>query len=382
MQLNGISIHKYVDISFFNGTDGVYVKETGFYVDSASHNALAIQDELFSHFGVKTKSSEVEPDKLGKMFFGELASVPRYKIRDIKEKHNVSIVRDSTKADTIVISKDEVTKNMYHKWGVYLLVRKEMEEFLTACLADDVKSSNANFAYKSGHYSIKSYIEIVDDKKAIQQALDCIKDLPEDIQTIGLNYGHKETVVKLSEGFFKKSLTLLYHNPNIIEEALLSNLTHYIDKNIITDSALQTILGSCEMTHDNYIFVDELLKSSDPGNIELGLTMMANCNFEESQHYLLMLLGDHYSKHRYVKYTQSVAFKSLLNFMDFSYRTHVTLDDILFKADSVGKLTDEIKGIVHDRAFNEIQAFNRYKWVNLKGIEIIKPENDTKKGRD
>ena len=146
MQLNGISIHKYVDISFFNGTDGVYVKETGFYVDSESHNALAIQDELFLHFGVKTKSSEVEPDKLGKMFFGELASVPRYKIRDIKEKHNVSIVRDSTKADTIVISKDEVTKNMYHRWGIYLLVRKEMEEFLTACLADDVKSSNASFA--------------------------------------------------------------------------------------------------------------------------------------------------------------------------------------------------------------------------------------------
>jgi hypothetical protein len=68
--------------------------------------------------------------------------------------------------------------------------------------------------------------------------------------------------------------------------------------------------------------------------------------------------------------------------MDFSYRTHVTLDDILFKADSVGKLTDEIKTIVHDRAFNEISGYNRYKWVNLKGIEIIKPENDAKKGRD
>ena len=61
--------------------------------------------------------------------------------------------------------------------------------------------------------------------------------------------------------------------------------------------------------------------------------------------------------------------------MDFSYRTHVSLDDILNKADSLNKLTDEIKAIVHKRATSEFDhLLNRYKWIQSKGIEIVKPE--------
>jgi hypothetical protein len=149
-------------------------------------------------------------------------------------------------------------------------------------------------------------------------------------------------------------------------------------KNVITDSALQSILGSSEMEHENYVFIDQLLRSNDPSNVELGLTLMANCNFEESQHYLLILLGDYFGRHRYVKYCQSVAFKSLLDFMDFNYRTRVSLDHILDKADSVNKLTDEIKANVHKRATSEFDhLLNRYKWIQSKGIEIVKPEPQT-----
>jgi len=155
----------------------------------------------------------------------------------------------------------------------------------------------------------------------------------------------------------------------------------YKGKNVITDSALQSILGSSGMEHENYVFIDQLLNSTDPGNIELGLTLMANCNFEESQHYLLILLGDYYNRHRYVKYCHSVAFKSLMDFMDFNRYSSVTLDNILEKADSVGKLNDDILNLVRDRAIEEIQrSIRNYRWIKITGIKIEKPQNDTNQG--
>jgi uncharacterized protein YoxC len=61
--------------------------------------------------------------------------------------------------------------------------------------------------------------------------------------------------------------------------------------------------------------------------------------------------------------------------MDFTHRTRVSLDDILNKADSINKLTDEIKDIVHKRATKEFEnLLNRYKWIVSKGIEIVKPQ--------
>jgi hypothetical protein len=134
------------------------------------------------------------------------------------------------------------------------------------------------------------------------------------------------------------------------------------------------------MEHENYVFIDQLLSSSDPGNIELGLTLMANCNFEGSQHYLLILLDSYYGQHRYVKYTHSVAFKSLLDFMNFSRYTNVTLDTILDKADSIGKLTDDILQFAHKRAVDEIEkSTRRYKWIKITGITIQKPEQEDDK---
>ena len=172
-------------------------------------------------------------------------------------------------------------------------------------------------------------------------------------------------------------------NVKIIEPAVYDGMLQYKGKSVITDSALQSILGSSEMEHENYVFIDQLLSSNDPGNIELGLTLMANCNFEESQHYLLILLGDHFNRHRYVKYCQSVAFKSLLDFMDFNKYTNVTLDTILEKADSVGKLTDDIIKLVEARATEDIQrSIRNYRWIKVTGIKIEKPQNDTNEGRD
>ena len=381
MEINGVKFIKFVNASFFDGSTVFSPQgESTYGVLESKMDQVKIQDKLFAFFNVKTKGTDVESDKLGKMFFSKTATVPRYKIREVKDKYNLSVVRDSTKADTIVISKNEVLGNTSYSWGQYIYKREDVTKVLEHCLSETV-SGNIIKLMRPYRY-ISSVVNAVDNKEEVQKAVDSIKGLPADIEYISFSYGYKDKFDSIADalGYTDAKIN---SNIHVVDQAVVDNLRNYSDKSIITDSALQSLLGSSDMEHENYVFIDQLLSSSDPGNIELGLTLMANCNFEGSQHYLLILLGDHFNNHRYNKYCHSVAFKSLLDFMNFNKYTNVNLDNILDKADSMGKLTDEIKDLVFKRAMDEFgRSFSRYKWITVKGIEIVKPENDTNQGRD
>lgn len=379
MEINGVKFIKFVNASFFDGSTVFSPQgESTYGVLESKMDQAKIQDKLFAFFNVKTKGADVESDKLGKMFFSKTATVPRYKIREVKDKYNLSVVRDSTKADTIVISKNEVTANTSYSWGQYIYKREDVAKILEHCLLPTTTGNNLKLM-RPYRYS-SSVVNAIDNKEEVQKAVDAINSLPTDVEYVAFNYGHKDKFDSIADALGYTDVKI-NSNIHIVDQAVVDNLRNYADKTIITDSALQSILGSSDMEHENYVFIDQLLKSHDPGNIELGLTLMANCNFEGSQHYLLILLGDHYSKHRYNKYCHSVAFKSLIDFMNFNKYSNVTLDNILDKADSMGKLTDDIRTLVFERAMEEFQhTFHRHKWIKIKGIEIVKPQNDTNQG--
>jgi hypothetical protein len=371
-----ITLNKYMHCAFLSG-DTVFStpeKDAWAHVYFGAFDEGLLQSKIFEEVGIKTDKSDIDPNTLGKLFFTKSASVPRYKVREVKDKYNLSVIRDSRKADTIVISKNEVKENIQHSWGAYMYLRNEVKEVLEKLYdASPTLLNNVSMRYASYH------VEILKNKDLVKDAIDKINNLPAGIDYISFTYGCRDKFERVATGLN----CILYHKANvkIIEPAAYDGMMSYKGKNVITDSALQSILGSSGMEHENYVFIDQLLSSHDPGNIELGLTLMANCNFEESQHYLLILLGDHYNKHRYVKYCHSVAFKSLLDFMDFNRYSGVTLDGILEKADSVGKLNDDILNLVRDRATEEIQrSIRNYRWIKVTGIKIEKPQNDTNQG--
>jgi len=371
-----IALNKYMHCTFLS-SDMVFStpeKDAWAHVYFGALDENLLQSKIFEEVGIKTDKSDIDPNTLGKLFFTKAASVPRYKVREVKDKYNLSVIRDPRKADTIVISKNEVRENIQHSWGAYMYLKNEVKEVLEKLYdASPTLSNNVSMRYASYH------IELLKNKDLVKDAIDKINNLPAGIDYISFSYSCRDKFERVATGLN----CILYHKANvkIIEPAAYEGMMSYKGKNVITDSALQSILGSSGMEHENYVFIDQLLSSHDPGNIELGLTLMANCNFEESQHYLLILLGDHYNKHRYVKYCHSVAFKSLLDFMDFNRYSGVTLDGILEKADSVGKLDDNILNLVRDRATEEIQrSIRNYRWIKVTGIKIEKPQNDTNQG--
>jgi len=371
-----ITLNKYMHCTFLsdNMVFGAPEKDAWAHVYFGKLDEGLLQSKIFDEVGIKTDKADIDPNTLGKLYFTKSASVPRYKVREVKDKYNLSVIRDPRKADTIVISKNEVKENIQHSWGAYMYLRNEVKEVLEKLYdAHSTLSNNALMRFASYH------IEILKNKDLVKDAIDKINNLPASIDYVSFSYGCRDRFERVASGLN----CILYHKANvkIIEPAAYDGMISYKGKNVITDSALQSILGSSGMEHENYVFIDQLLNSNDPGNIELGLTLMANCNFEESQHYLLILLGDHYNKHRYVKYCHSVAFKSLMDFMDFNRYSNFTLDSILEKADSVGKLNDDILNLVRDRATEEIQrSIRNYRWIKVTGIKIEKPQNDTNQG--
>jgi len=120
-----ITLNKYMHCGFLQNeiVFSAPERDSWAYVYFGKMDETSIQHKIFQDVGIKTDKSDIDPSTLGKLFFTKSASVPRYKVREVKDKYNLSVVRDSSKADTIIISKNEVKENIQHSWGAYFYDR-------------------------------------------------------------------------------------------------------------------------------------------------------------------------------------------------------------------------------------------------------------------
>ena len=329
------------------GESDIYITD-----DDSRQSLKDSQDYIYSKLNVKTDKSLLESDKLGKIFFTKDVCIPRYKVREIKDKYNLSIVRNPESADTIVISSDEILNNSRYEGTRYFFSKTDIL-FLFNSMIENVEKFSLS-------------------KESIRESISVIESLWHDVENLGFIYRDKIRIESYAD---KLGLSLNYDRKVYsFTFNYVQSLKKFENKNLITDSVLQSILGSSGLDHESYLFINTLLSSNDPGNIKLGLTMMANCNFEESQHYLLLLLKDYYPRDRYLGYTKSVAFKSLMTFLDFTRYSNVSYDDVLSKADSINKLTDEFTALIKKRIMDEYEhMLSRYKWAKITDIIIQKP---------
>ena len=77
---------------------------------------------------------------------------------------------------------------------------------------------------------------------------------------------------------------------------------------------------------DRYEELKMLGSSEDPDNHRMLMQLMANCNYEKSTAYLLMLLKEFGKKITQHKFVDSVNFKSLLNYFKLNKKSLPGLD--------------------------------------------------------
>jgi hypothetical protein len=235
-----ITLNKYMHCTFLSG-DMVFSapeKDAWAHVYFGKLDEGLLQTKIFEEVGIKADKADIDPNTLGKLYFTKSSSVPRYKVREVKDKYNLSVIRDSRKADTVVISKNEVKENIQHSWGAYMYPRNTVKEVLGMLYdAPSTLLNNVSMRYASYH------VEILKNKDLVEDAIDKVNNLPADIDYISFSYGCRDRFERIANGL---NCTIEHKsNVKIIEPAAYDGMMSYKGKNVITDSALQSILGKC-----------------------------------------------------------------------------------------------------------------------------------------
>lgn len=389
MKIGSVNFDKYVNVDL-SGTYVLNVSPTTGYIadySEASYKddyraSIKFQEEIFSGLGVSASNPEL--NSIGALYITPSARVPRYKLRDLKEKHGVTIVRDPKKANTIVVAKDEISQLSSSRYGVYMYEKTKFLETInrflsTPGLAAKIVSKNHKLNYSWRSISPETIIS------SWQEFTKSLENY--DTKYVVMAYYTKDKIINFMDCGGASSLdtdwldTRNTGHVDLFEGEDISKMLVYSNKKVYTDSAFQSILGSSAIDANQYYFIDQLLSNADDSNVEMGLTLMANCNFEQSAPYLMLLVNDHHFRHRHMNYVKSVAFKSLLSFIDCkSYNTRIDDNDVMNKAKELGLITDELKEVIKKRFRKQYShLFDPNQWVYIKDIAVVEPEKEEEK---
>jgi len=313
---------------------------------------------------------------IDKLYIHNTAKVPRYKLKDIKEKNNVSVVRSFTAADHIVINKEEIANCILPRYRDSLYKRADalavLKDFTQHAKYNDfIEQMKKLYYYKFSRLSTELILNLVRDLEALSDEYEylmtdwtmarLLKDIEESLQAQNFK------TLPLTPSFtFMKS-------PVSIAQEDLQFILSIKDKIVLDDSVIQQQLGESVLTLSDYEFISGLLKNAQSENVEVGLTLMANSNFAKSAHYLLLLLIENYDTVRHNKYTKSVSFRSMLSYLQ--HKGYDTLDTVIEKAVANGGLTDDFREFLINRYMKKMegQSFSRY--LTVTKVDLIIPES-------
>jgi hypothetical protein len=389
MTIEKFQFNKYYTLGFQIHTDNVtfelensYKYHVTYYTRVGSTAFIdALTKTVFQTLGVVNSSKDLNPKDLGKTFISKSAVLPRYKLKSLKDDHGLSIVRDVSKADSIIISKDEMEQIFDCSYHRQYYRKETLLTFLRGITLPMVRNSyRSNLTWYTrklvSHINADRYYEIV------QSLIERIESMPSDVPIVKLTTQSNFFDIVDDTHELKEEADFESWAYTVPVSDFNQTVESYKGKKIYTDNAIESLLGSGAIDHESYDMINKLFESRDAGNVDLAFTMMANSNFETSMPYLMLLMDSWYNVYRDKPYVKSVAFKSLLKYMNYNKYSHYNIDAILTFADNHGVLTDELKQLMTKKYSEEMSGLlTRYKWFKVTNIELRRPD-DTDKGRD
>lgn len=255
---------------------------------------------------------QYKPSKDDKIYFIPGCSIPRFKVKQFCEKHNNTVVKYKEKANVIFTSPDVLdklvsgTNDMYYKEPIMNWFKKRTVESpeLKALMAD-IANTEANYIMFQGTYILSNLRQ----KHGIKLKDFLDQDGNENIQ---VDYNEKPGIMFNSTEDLE-TYKKLCADPNLYHQnELLSKLSDII------------------ITENEYLRIKDLLISTDKQNTKLVMEIMANCDYQKSAVYLLLLLKEYGNQFWNSETRDHVNFTSLLMFFDVrSKLTYLGLDDIL-----------------------------------------------------
>lgn len=313
------------------------LKEDGFH---PLYKTKTIEAANMTFFSINFDSDDfrkeiIKPFTLkhdSKLYIHPDCDIPRSKL---KESLNIKTTTDYKKADYIVVSDNPLHKNCSAYHFVYYIPYKSISNILTRLKKDLSTGRYIDLSIEQ----LKDYIglfEIVDNDIILfyQVRLNLERYLQDDDEHIlGCN---------------------VYYNPN----EFLAYLIYNQDKVIHESQIISMLNNSIVMDETLFNSLSKMFESTDSANITLAMETMANCNYEKSMVYILILIEKYGYQMRYSSTVKHVNFKSLMKYYGFSSYDleRQTIDKIVNRLNANNLLIPENISIIAQFAKEKAQA--------------------------
>lgn len=277
-----------------------------------------------------------------KLFFTKDCSVPRFKVKTLCDKYDISVTRARDKADAIFISDNFIDSYTEHVWGY-------------SCSKDDFLNhiKKTPFSYDLKVLDMLKFINENGIEKMWMGYVDTdkfdINGFELDVESISIKHCTQE-------GF------------NVLRDLYISNNT-YIQDDIIK-LLNQDVIIDIEM----YKQLDIMFESNNSSDIKLAMEAISNSNFEKSAPYILLLLKNNGSNMWNSGFRNHINFKSLIEFFGLHRRrgyTNLSLDNIIDVLKEKNLLTKENIDIFMPLAFEEIKENSNYDHFKISKIKFV-----------
>lgn len=261
---------------------------------------------------VLADTTEYQFSASDKIFFMPGCTVPRFKVKQLCEATGMSVGKTPDNA-TVIIKGDNTEQE--------IVQQEYISEYITAEECLDWIEKN----YPVGNLGTLS----------IKQELS--KDDTFDLVVL---YSHSSKTA-IRTGAASTSYRWVKQTVNsvsshiyiwISEDKKLRDFDKILDtmKPIVYQNNLLAIINSSNvMTEEMYHEAVKMFESQDTNNHVLAMELMANCDYQKSAIYLLLLLKNHSSEIYNRKEKDHVNFRSLCSFFDVDAGSSLTLDEVI-----------------------------------------------------
>jgi len=247
------------------------------------------------------------PGSGDKMYFLNGVIVPRFKLKAFHKNKDTTLVKYIESANIVVVGKSTINNFFEHSTTYTVNIRKIENYLYTWLLTNHDRHNNYDF---------------LDDEWALK-LLDEIKIIDEDL-LVGYNYKYKAYLEKLKINLEDYNFTnvILSQEQYIALEKIMNLKCDIIKEEII----LKELNSTLTMDKTMYESIKNLMDSKDNGNLKLAMEMMANCDYDTSSLYLLLLLKEYDYKIARNSTKHHVNFKAMLHYFDYTPTSNFTID--------------------------------------------------------
>lgn len=307
-----------------------------------------------------------------KVFITSRCSIPRAKIKQSFKEKGLKITHDVDEADHIIVDRDFVE---YHTQNSYSSLYKQDK-------IEKIMNDSSMIISRVNDKLVKASFKNILEELVQHPVNDCLVEyrvgraIDDAMEKAGLVNQEGEHDYSSERGYLRTI--------NNVKRDFFIKVLDNIDKVILEDRLIGMTNNEIHMEKELFDSLCKYMQSEDKDNILLAMETMANCNYESSALYLLLLIEKYGYKMRDSRVSNYVNFKSMMRFFNISrYKLdRLGYDDILDILKEKNLLNQGYIDIITPLVFEEMQSGRTFRWFRIKAIEMEVPKEQNEDDQD